>query len=332
MAKEKKKKAKSREALGRGLRAILDDIESDITRVDGEEDENKDSSSHEKTEESPSTELRELGTPVEEVLVPETTGGLKSEVLISDVEVNPFQPRTEFDEDRLNELAASIKLHGVIQPITVRQLGERYQLISGERRWRASQIAGKITIPAYVRQANDQEMLELALIENIQREELNPMEIALNYRRLVDECNLLHEELAERVGKDRSTVSNYMRLLKLPPQIQKYIQSKQLSMGHARALAGIEQIEVQLSVFKQVVEQELSVRKTEELIRSLGNKSQSTSKASTQLKPEYQQIQNDLRSQLGSKVNLRVKSNGSGEMVIPFNSTDDLNRILDIIE
>ncbi len=329
MAKENKKGSKSREALGRGIRALLDDIESDITRVTPDAQEEEVAKEEEKVEQ----ELPELGSPsVEEVQVAETSGGIKSEVLISDVEVNPFQPRTEFDEQALNDLAASIKIHGVIQPITVRQIGDKYQLISGERRWRASQIAGRIAIPAYVRTANDQEMLELALIENIQREELNPMEIALNYRRLVDECNLLHEELAERVGKDRSTVSNYMRLLKLPPQIQKYIQTKKLSMGHARALAGVENVEQQLAVFKQVVEQELSVRKTEELIRAVGGKKPQQKKERPQLRPEYQQIQNDLRSQLGSKVNLRVKTNGSGEMVIPFHSTDDLNRILDIIE
>lgn len=197
-------------------------------------------------------------------------------VLLSQVQVNPFQPRTDFDAEALQELSDSIKLQGLIQPITVREVGHQsYQLISGERRFRASKMAGLTEIPAYVRTANDQQMLEMALIENIQRENLNAMEVALSYQRMLDECNLKQEELGDRVSKNRSTVTNYLRLLKLPPAIQASIRDNQISMGHARALVSVEGVDKQLFIHKEILAKGLSVRKVEELVReiqSLGSK------------------------------------------------------------
>jgi ParB family chromosome partitioning protein len=191
-------------------------------------------------------------------------------VKISQVQVNPFQPRTDFDSEALHELAESIKLQGLIQPITVRQSGQNsYQLISGERRLRAAKLAGLIEIPAYVRTANDQQMLEMALIENIQRENLNAIEVALSFQRMIDECNLKQEQLGERVSKNRSTVTNYLRLLKLPPVIQVSIRDKEISMGHARALVSVEDVDKQLYLFQEIVNHGLSVRKVEELVRQL---------------------------------------------------------------
>ncbi len=256
-----------------------------------------------------------------------------NEIAIEQIEVNPFQPRIDFDEKRLQELAQSIRVHGVIQPITVRWLGhDKYQLIAGERRLRASKITGLDRIPAFIRTADDQQMLEIALIENIQREDLNPIEISLNYRRLIDECQLLHEQLAERVGKDRSTITNYLRLLKLPPEVQLSLKAAKLSMGHARALAGIEDIDMQLHAFKEVVNKELSVRKTEKLVKDLLSSKGIVRSKATELNIEHRKVQDELRSQLGAKVAIKLKQKGNGELVIPFSSTEDLNRILDIIQ
>lgn len=261
--------------------------------------------------------------------------GTVAMIPIGQIEVNPFQPRKEFDQDALNELSESLKIHGLIQPITVRRLNdEAFQLISGERRFRASKIAGLEEIPAYIRLADDQEMIEMALVENIQRENLNSIEVAIAYQRLIDEIeDITHENVAERVGKKRSTVSNYLRLLKLPPNIQKGLKEKEISMGHARALIGIEDLATQNLIFKEVKEKGLSVRATEALVNSYKEpKIKSAPSPAPGLSSDYQAVENNLRSYLGSKVNLKVKPNGKGHITIPFSSTKDLNRLLDLIE
>ena len=256
-------------------------------------------------------------------------------ILLSQIVVNPYQPRTDFDQEALQELADSIKLQGLIQPITVRQVGQNsYQLISGERRFRASKIAGLNEIPAYVRSANDQQMLEMALIENIQRENLNAMEVALSFQRMLDECNLKQEELGERVSKNRSTVTNYLRLLKLPPAIQASIRDNQLSMGHARALVSVENVDHQLFIHKEILAKGLSVRKVEELVReiqSLGAK-KSQKKGDEFISFQYQKVQDDLASRLGTRVKLKMKGKNSGLIEIPFLSENDLNRILELLD
>jgi ParB family chromosome partitioning protein len=264
----------------------------------------------------------------------ETTVVGVNEILISEIEVNPYQPRTHFEREALEELAASIKLHGIIQPITVRRLdANAYQIISGERRLQASKLLGLTTIPAYLRTANDQEMLEMALIENIQREELDAMEIANSYQRLLFECNLKQEELGDRVGKKRSTVNNYLRLLKLPPDIQAALRDKKLSMGHARALINIEDIATQLLIFKKTIDEEWSVRKVEEYVRSLANvnKDEEPKTVTKSALPiEVQRIQTKLTSHFGTKIIIK-KDGNKGEIKIPFMSDDDFNRILDLL-
>ncbi len=264
----------------------------------------------------------------------EQTGqiGSISQVNINDIETNPYQPRTEFDQVALNELSESIKVQGLIQPITVRKHGLKYQLISGERRLRASKLAGLTQIPAYIRIADDQQMLEMALIENIQRENLNAIEVALSFQMMIDECSLKPEQLGERVGKNRTTVSNYLRLLKLPPVIQASIRDNKISMGHARALISVEEGDKQLYIHQEILDKGLSVRKVEELVRSIHH---------VQIKPkanvvgvsfEYQKLQNDLASKFSTKVKLKVNDNGKGAIEIPFVSNDDLNRILELLD
>jgi ParB family chromosome partitioning protein len=260
--------------------------------------------------------------------------GSVNEIRISEIEVNPFQPRTDFDHDALSELADSIKLQGLIQPITVRRVNaHKYQLISGERRLRASKLAGLTQIPAYVRTANDQQMLEMALIENIQRENLNAIEVALSFQRMIDECNLKQEELGERVSKNRSTVTNYLRLLKLPPTIQASIRDGQISMGHARALIGVDDLTKQLYIHQQITRHELSVRKVEELVRDLQRSPvKKEGKQPEPLSFQVQKIQDDLASKFSTKVKLKVSNQGKGTIEIPFLSEDDLNRILEMLD
>lgn len=261
-----------------------------------------------------------------------TPKGAISEIEITNIETNPWQPRSDFDEDALNDLAESIKVQGIIQPITVRALSEKqFQLISGERRLQASKKAGLKTIPAYIRVANDQQMLEMALIENIQRENLNAIEIALSYQRLLAECDLKQEQLGDRVGKNRSTVTNYLRLLKLPPDIQIALRDGKLSMGHARALISIEDVSLQLDIFNQIIKQDLSVRKVEELVRSKGKKDDKEAK-SVDVDPEIKKLQSKLSTHFGSKIAIKSNEQNKGEIKIPFTSTEDLNRILEILD
>ena len=290
--------------LGRGLSALLDDTEV-----------------VQNTRQQVSNEGASLGTI--------------SHVKISQVEVNPFQPRSDFAPETLQELADSIKLQGLIQPITVRRIGHNaYQLISGERRLRASKIAGLSEIPAYIRTANDQQMLEMALIENIQRENLNAIEVALSFQRMIEECSLKQEELGDRVSKSRSTVTNYLRLLKLPPTIQASIRDSEITMGHARALISVEDVEKQLYIHREIIKDGLSVRRVEELVRELqknGNKVKTSGKPKV-MSFQFQKIQDDLASKFGTRVKLKVQDRGTGAIEIPFMSEDDLNRILEMLD
>jgi ParB family chromosome partitioning protein len=298
--------------LGKGLSALLDDSES--------------VNPPKNTGVNPVSETRQ-----------ETTNNINPIGLIniSDIQTNPYQPRTEFDQVALNELAESIQVQGLIQPITVRKNGNnQYQLISGERRLRASKLAGLTQIPAYVRSANDQQMLEMALIENIQRENLNAIEVALSFQRMLEECNLKQEQLGERVGKNRTTVTNYLRLLKLPPAIQISIRDQKISMGHARALINVDQADKQLFLHQEIIDKGLSVRKVEELVRSI-NSVEVKPKFQRQPKGvsfEYQKLQKDLTSKFATKVKLKVNDNGKGAIEIPFVSDDDLNRILGLLD
>ena len=256
-------------------------------------------------------------------------------IALADIETNPYQPRTEFDQVSLHELSESLRVQGLIQPITVRKMDNgKYQLISGERRFRAAKLAGFDEIPAYVRSANDQQMLEMALIENIQRENLNAIEVALSFQRMMEECNLKQEQLGERVGKNRTTITNYLRLLKLPPEIQVSIRDQKISMGHARALINVDDVEKQLFIHQEIIDKGLSVRRVEEMARSIH---------ALQLKPketkqpvaasfEYQKLQKDLASKFATKVKLKVGQNGKGAIEIPFVSNDDLSRILELLD
>ena len=257
-------------------------------------------------------------------------------IKIDQIAVNPFQPRTDFDETALQELAESIQLQGLIQPITVRQVSKnQYQLISGERRLRASKIAGITGIPAYVRTANDQQMLEMALIENIQRENLNAIEVALSFQRMIDECNLKQEELGDRVSKNRSTVTNYLRLLKLPPVIQAGIRDGKISMGHARALVNVGDVDKQLYVFQEIIDKGLSVRMAEILVRNIQEqiKPKKGKGVGKQLDFQYQKIEDDLASKFSTRVRLNLKNaRGKGAIEIPFDSEDDLSRILELLD
>jgi ParB family transcriptional regulator, chromosome partitioning protein len=287
-----------RNALGRGLSALLENANTDVT-----------------TSES-------------------RPANATNEILISQIEANPFQPRTEFEETALNELAESIKVHGIIQPITVRKMGyDTYQIISGERRTRASIIAGLTKIPAYVRVANDQEMLEMALIENIQREELNPIEISLSYKRLLDECNLKQDELGERVGKNRTTVNNYLRLLKLPDSVQSALKDKQISMGHARAIINVEDPQKQEWMLEQMLASELSVRDVENLVREENTTaSKKSEKPVAQKKSEaLVEFQKSLSDRFDTKISIKSDDKGRGAIKIPFRSQADLQRILDML-
>lgn len=257
-----------------------------------------------------------------------------AEIDIDRVDANPYQPRTIFDEESLNELASSIKEIGIIQPITVRKnTNGRFQLISGERRLRAAKIADISKIAAYIRDANDQNMLEMALVENIQREDLDAIEIAISYQRLIDECKLTQEMLSQRVGKKRATISNYLRLLKLPAEIQLGIKDQVVSMGHARTLINIGDAKAQLRVFNQIINKELSVRQTEEIVRKLGQEDSPIEKPEQKSPPrDYEALKNHLKTFFSANVGFKRNNNGSGRIVIPFNTDEDLERIIAIFD
>ena len=300
--------------LGRGLSAILPDA-----------DEQESPSSKQET----SPQKGKKGNKDEQA-----TG--VGEIPISQIEmVNPFQPRTEFDEMALQELADSISVHGIIQPLTVRRLESgKYQLIAGERRFRASKMAGLKTVPAYIRTANDEQMLEMALIENIQREDLNPIEIAITYKRMMEELKLKQEDLGKKVGKKRATVTNYLRLLKLPSEILKGVKDGDISMGHAKALLSLTDKGRQLEIFYLIIDKGVSVRQVEKLCRESKEAKKVESKEE---EPSPHQIQlskvaQQLEHKFGNRIKLKQSNSGKGEIAIPFNSTEDLNRILEILE
>jgi len=285
-----------RNALGRGLSALLEDATTDITVSNA--------------------------IPVNSI----------NEILISQIQGNPFQPRTEFDETALKELSESISTHGVIQPITVRKMGyDAYQIISGERRTRASLLAGFTKIPAYVRVANDQEMLEMALIENIQREELNAMEIAFSYKRLLEECSLSQDQLAERVAKNKTTVVNYLRLLKLPANIQSALKENKITMGHARAIINVNDEAKQQLLFEQMLANELSVRDVENLVRTTNEGVKNTKPVKKSKLEEYLEYQQSLSQKFSSKVAIKADEKGRGNIKILFRSQAELQRILDLL-
>jgi len=272
--------------------------------------------------------------------VKEKSAGI-NEIALRDIEVNPFQPRTQFDNDALEELAASIKQIGIVQPITVRERADgMYQIIAGERRYRASKMVGLEKIPAYIRSAEDDTMLELALVENIQRENLDAIEVAISYQRLIEECKITQEKLSERVGKKRTTVTNYLRLLKLPAEVQMGIRDKHIAMGHARALLGIEDSETQLMVYAQILKYEFSVRKVEEVVRELNNpaapeeikRKEAEKEANKKLKGDFKELQVKLTDYFSAKVQLKCSTKGDGKIVIPFTSDEDLERILSVLD
>ncbi|MDR9487631.1 ParB/RepB/Spo0J family partition protein [Salibacter sp.] len=296
--------ASKKKALGRGLSALLENDDSD--RV----------------------EAKELSSN------PESVVGTVAEIPIDQIEANPFQPRSEFEEDALKELAGSIETHGIIQPVTVRMVkNDQFQLISGERRFRASQIAGLQTVPAYVRVADDQTMLEMALVENIQREDLNAIEVSVSYKRLIDECNITQEEVANRVSKGRATVTNYLRLLKLPAEVQLAIKNKQISMGHARALLGVNDKDLQNQILEKILKDGISVRQVEQLAKGAKNtaKKQKGSLKKAELSFEQQKHVVDLERILDHKVLVKKDQNGKGKLSIDFKDDEDLSRILDIL-
>ncbi|HZF63355.1 MAG TPA: ParB/RepB/Spo0J family partition protein [Chitinophagaceae bacterium] len=294
-------KQHNKELLGKGIRSLLQSIDSDLKNTTGQ---------------------------LKESAVEQVTGVLR--IPIEAIEANPKQPRRDFDEQALQELAQSIKVHDIIQPITVTRIGNKYRLISGERRFRASKLAGLHDIPAYVRQANDQELLELALLENLQREDLNAMEIALSYKRMMEELNHTQEQVAERMGKDRSTVTNYIRLLKLPPDIQVAVRSGELSMGHARALINVDTIDKQLYIFDEIKMKGLSVRQTENLVRNFyKEKTEQKKPAHSTLPDAYKKVEDKLASHFSTRVKVKHSRNGSGQISFDYYSLQELNKLLD---
>ena len=288
-------KATKKQALGRGLSALLKDTSSNVK-------------------------------------VNHDIVGNIIEVALETIQVNPYQPRTYFDEDSLNELATSIRELGVIQPITVRKLGDTYQLVSGERRFRASKLIGNKTIPAYIRTANDQEMLEMALVENIQRKNLDPIEIALSYQRLIDEIQLTQENLSARVGKKRSTVANYLRLLKLDPILQTGMRDGFISMGHGRALINVSDSNDQLSIYKKILKDKLSVRQTEELVKNLKSNTSQSKSVNKKLPKYIKESILTINKYLDQKIDITVNSKGKGKILIPFDSKEDFERIKNLLK
>jgi ParB family chromosome partitioning protein len=279
---------------------------------------------------------RGLGALIDDSNMIREQNPVSNEILISEIEANPFQPRVHFDEEALNELAASIREVGIIQPITLRKIGEKkYQIIAGERRFRASKIAGLTKVPAFVREAGDEAMLELALVENIQREDLDAIEVALSYQRLMEECKLTQESLSDRVGKKRSTISNYLRLLRLPAVIQKAIREQEITMGHARALININDSETQVMVYRQVVKYDFSVRKTEDIVRKLSASEEelkNTSGKDPSMNDQFSDLKKHLGKYFNSNIGLKINDQYKGKIEIPFKDSKDLERIIGIFD
>jgi ParB family chromosome partitioning protein len=293
----------NKDALGKGIRSLLQNINNDLKSTEG----------------ALKTQLMEAATGV-------------MRLPLENIETNPKQPRRDFDETALQELAKSIKLHDIIQPITVSKLhGNKYRLIAGERRWRASKLAGLKDIPAFIREANDQDLLELSLLENLQREDLNAMEIAISYKRMMDEINYTQEQVAERMGKDRSTVTNYIRLLKLPPDIQIAVRNGEISMGHARALINVDTIDKQLYIFDEIKAKGLSVRQTETLVRNI-YRDKDEKKPVEALPPAYKKVEDKLASHFGTSVKLRHSKDGSGAITFEYFSLEQMNKLLDLMD
>ncbi len=289
-----------KDALGKGIRSLLQNIDADLKNTAG--------SLKPEVVEQVSTSLR---------------------IGLDQIEVNPKQPRRDFDETALNELAASIKIHNIIQPLTVTQLPSgKYRLIAGERRFRASKLAGLKDVPVYIRQANDTELLELSLLENLQRKDLNAIEVALSYKRLMDELEYTHEQVAERMGKERSTVANFIRLLKLPPDIQVAVRNGDISMGHARALINVDLVDKQLYIFNEIRKRGLSVRQTEELVRKQYSPAVKVA-VKQSLSPDLKRIEDNLASQFNTRVKLTHGKKGSGSILFEYYSTEELNALLD---
>ncbi len=295
----------NKDTLGKGIRSLLQSIDSDLKTTTG----------------NLKTDVVEAATNI--LRIP-----------VEQIQPNPKNPRRDFNEAALNELASSIKQFDIVQPLTVSKLAEgKYQLVAGERRLRAAKIAGVKDVPAYVRQSNDRELLELALLENLQREDLNAIEIGLSYKRMMDELNYTQEQVAERMGKERSTVTNYIRLLKLPPDIQVAVRNGELSMGHARAIINIDTIDKQIFLFHEIKNKQLSVRQTEELVRKLYRNASPAVKSSskTNLNEAYKRIEDNLASYFSTKVVLTHNSNGKGNITIEYYSQDELNKILELM-
>ncbi|MFZ0281793.1 MAG: ParB/RepB/Spo0J family partition protein [Bacteroidales bacterium] len=259
-----------------------------------------------------------------------------SDISVDSIDGNPFQPRTHFDEQALEELASSIRKLGIVQPLTVRETGNgRYQLIAGERRLRAARLAGLATVPAYIRTADDQAMLELALVENIQREDLDAVEVAISFQRLIEECTLTQEQLSDRVGKQRSTISNYLRLLRLPAEIQLGIKNKHLMMGHARTLVNIENPKTQMDIYYRIIEGELSVRQAEDLVRMMQTekiKDPARNERKKKLNDDFKQLSEHLNRIFTTKVSFRINETGKGKIVIPFENPEEMERILGVFD
>jgi ParB family chromosome partitioning protein len=294
-------KKPTKRALGRGLDAILSSPDTDITSKD---------------------------------ISGNYVAGAIAELNIDEIESNPFQPRSDFDEIMLQELADSIKSQGVIQPITVRKMGrDQYQLIAGERRLKASKLAGLKFIPSFIRVANDEQMLELALIENIHRQDLNAVEVAISYQRLMEECVLTQEQLSEKVGKSRSTITNFLRLLKLPPEIQIALRDASITMGHARALITVEEEGQQLRILKSIITEGLSVRQVEEMVRQLSHPVPKKKKAPAKSIPEkYKEVPAIISKALGTQISIKRSETGQGNIVIAFKNDDELDKVISFFE
>lgn len=285
---------------------------------------------------------RGLGALIDDAILPKEivqAVEASNEVSIDLIDVNPFQPRQDFDEEALEELSASIKQLGIIQPLTLRKLDNgRFQIIAGERRLRAAKMAGLRTVPAFLITTNDQGMLEMALVENIQRTDLNPIEIAISYQRLIDECNLTQETLSERVGKKRATVANYLRLLKLPPEIQAGIREEKISMGHAKALLAIDDVEQMIEVYHQIIEKQLSVREVEEMVRIINQPASEVEtpkpkeKVANDQSVEYAELKAQLSQFFNSNVEFKRKPNGEGKIIISFKNDAELEKILSLLD